>query len=236
MSETEEIKEEVVEDLPQEDTEMQSEESVSEKMLPQSEVNRIIAREKREAKERAKREAMAELERQTKLSQMKQQSDEPNFSNLTEADVQRLIEEQAQKQAELAMATKTAHEFMGKLETAKPKYEDFDDVIQDLDLPSIPEIAELSNMVENTGDVIYELGKNPSKLVDILTLHGRNPKLAERAMKMLSDSIRQNDAAQNQEFPDQPLKQFKRSAMTSNDNNVNSMSISDLRNMPWLRG
>jgi len=235
MSDEIEVQDQVVEEAPQADAVEEVRETAEEKMLPQSEVNRIIAREKREAKERAKREAMAELERQTKLNQLQEQRAETSMANLTEADVQRLIEEQAQKQADLALATKTAHEFMSKLEVAKPKYEDFEEVVQDLDLPSIPEIAELSNTVDNTGDVIYELGKNPSKLVDILTLHGRNPKLAERAMKMLSDSISRNDAAQNLEPAEEPLKQFKRSTMTNN-NDINSMSISDLRNQPWARG
>lgn len=201
----------------------------AEKMLTQSEVNRIAARTKHEAYEKGKREAMAELERQ----QAEQTQTMGGQKQLDENDIKRLIEQEAEKKAQQALAQKIAGEFTGKLAAAKDKYEDFEDVISEIDLPSIPHVVQWANELDNTGDVIYDIAKNPSKFANLLTLSVTAPHLAQKELKRLSESIKKNDDAKQAQTAREPLSQLKPSTHSPDSGRL---SVKELRNAPWLRG
>lgn len=212
-------------------------EKKQEKMLTQSEVNRIAARTKHDAYEKGRREAMAELEKQRQESQPADQtagqSSMGGMEQLSRDDIRQLIEEEAQRKAEMAMAQKIAGEFTGKLDAAKSKYEDFEDVLSELDLPSIPHVVQWANELDNTGDVMYDIAKNPAKFANLLTLSATAPHLAQKELRRLSDSIKRNEEAKQSESARDPLSQLKPS---TNATDSGKLTISDLRKQPWLRG
>ena len=219
------------------DAEVAPQEVVEEKMLPQSQVNKIAAREARDAYERGKRETLAEIQRQQAQSQQPQQQNQQTaMQGMSEDTIRRMIAEQAQEHANMALANQTANEFVGKLRAVAPKYEDFDDVIRDLNLPEIPHVVKWANSLDNTAEVMYDIGKNPEKFANILTLAQTSPALAERAMKKLSDSIKRNAQAQSADLPSEPLNQFQSSNLSNANTNVDSMSLNDLKQASWLRG
>jgi hypothetical protein len=212
------------------ETEIVETQPVAEKMLKQSEVNKIAARTKHEAYEKGMRDARAEHERQR---QAQPESTMGGMSQMSEDGIRRLIEQEAEKRAHMAIAQKIAGEFQGKMEGAKIKYADFDDVVSDLDLPSIPHLVQWANDLDNTGDIIYDIAKNPSKFANILTLSATAPHLAQKELRKLSDSIKRNEEAKGSQNARDPLSQLKPS---TNMTDTGALTVKELRNQPWLRG
>lgn len=199
----------------------------SERTFRQSEVNDLVGRAKAEAVERFKREAsMASHQpspsQQQQYQPPQQQQYQPPVSeervrNLAAEETQRLREQWTQEsrvQAQEQDAQRIASEFFTKLEAGKSNLQDFDKVMGDVDLRSIPYHVQLANMVDNTAEVMYELAKNPSKigqlqsLIDIDVRAGRHPKLALAEMKRLSQSIKDNAQASKFQSPNEPLRQL----------------------------
>ncbi len=212
----------------------------SERSFKQSEVNDLVGRAKSEAVERYKRETS--ITSHSQPAQTHQPSpyqgqpqngqgygggqNQPQTQPLSSDDVRRMAAEETQRlrnewtqeshrTAQEQDAKRIATEFFTKIEAGKAKYENFDKVMADVDLRSIPYHVQLSNMVDNTADVIYELANNPSKigqlqsLIDIDLRAGREPRLALAEMKRLSQSIKDNAEATNFKAPNQPLSQLR---------------------------
>lgn len=195
----------------------------NEKVFTQPEVNELVGRVKQEAVERYKRQEQA-------------QNVLPH-TNISEADYRRMAAEEAQrlrdewvKDAERAAhehdAQRIANEFFTKINTGKGKYQDFDSVVGDIDFRSIPHIVQLANMVDNTSDIMYELGKNPSKIAILQQLIAVNPQLAFKEMTKLSTALKDNESASKIRSPNEPLSQLKPST-TGTDNGA--MTVADYR-------
>jgi hypothetical protein len=203
-----------------------------EKVFKQQEVNDIVGRAKHEAVESYKRRA--ELSNaNTQAQPMHQQ----HLENLNTETVKRIAAEEtqrlrnewmqdAQRNAQEQDAQRIANEFLTKLDTGKGKYQDFDTVINNVEFASIPNVVALSNMVDNTADVIYELGKNPMKIAGLQQLMSISPKLALSEMQRLSQSIKDNETAGKVRMPNEPLSPLKPS-VTGTDNG--EMSVADYR-------
>lgn len=202
-----------------------------EKLLKQSEVNSIVSAVKREAYEKAKRDATQELE-QRAASQQSAGNEATSNQGFDEETVRKMITEEAEKMSRMANAQKTVNEFTQKMLAAKDKHEDFEDTVAQLNLPTIPHVIEWANSLDNTADVMYELGKTPSKLANVLMLASTSPQLAVSEMKRLSGSIKKNqEAAQNEAKAPQPLSQVKPSPSGTDSG---TMTIKDLRKQDWL--
>jgi hypothetical protein len=116
----------------------------------------------------------------------------------------------------------------------KDRYSDFDEVMTDFEPTAFPQVALLAAHLENTPDVMYELAKNPNKLVQINTLAERSPKMAERMLKELSDSIIKNqEAVENTVLPKAPLSRLKSSTTVGAD--TGKMTVRDFKNQDWLK-
>lgn len=211
-------------------------EKPQEKLLKQSEVNEIIGSAKREAYEKGKRESLAEYQKSQAHVQ------QPNYNanqtiggmpQLSDEKIRQLINEEAQKMTNMAVAQKIANEFTQKMMAAKDKYPDFEQVVGELNLVDMPQIVNWANSLDNTADVMYELAKYPEKLSSVTVLAYTNPRKATVLLQKLSDSIKQNESALKQPSASEPLSQIKPST-TGTDNG--SRTVSDLRKQPWLRG
>lgn len=223
--------------------------SESERTFRQSEVNDLVGRAKSEAVERYKREAsIASHQHQQPQQQYQppyqQQYQPPQPQINSEDQVRRLAAEEAQRlreqwitesrtQAQEQDAQRIASEFFTKIEAGKSSLQDFDKVMGDVDLRSIPYHVQLANMVDNTAEVMYELAKNPSKigqlqsLIDIDIRAGRQPKLAFAEMKRLSESIKANASGAKFQSPNEPLSQLRPS--NAGTGNQGALSVGDYK-------
>jgi hypothetical protein len=218
--------------------------NAEEKMLPQSEVNRIVGAAKAEAAERERRR-VAEQMQAGQMQQGANQVDSQSLDEQINARVQQALladkerQEAARQQAaeaEYKEELRTlANDFMSKVGAGKVAYEDFDAVTADLDLRAFPQLVFLSAGLENPADVVYELSKNPQKLVTIQALAEKSPQMAKRQLEALSNSIKANrEAMENPNQTDAPLPRIKPSTTASAD--AGAMTIRDLRKQPWLKG
>lgn len=213
----------------------------TEKLVKQSDVDKAVKHAKYVAYEQGRKEAFMQLpspspENNSSVETTKNNSAPSHLSGLqgmTPDEVKKMIAEHEQQQAQQYHAHQIANEFLAKLEAGKDKYPDFDKTIESLELSTIPQVVQLANTVDNTSDVMYELGKNPHKVANLLSLSQLgNGRLAILEMKKLSDSIRKNQEAMQQPIPPEPLSQLKPSSVGT-DNGV--PSIRELRKQPSLR-
>lgn len=234
-----------------------------EKMLSQSEVNKIVGREKAEAAANARRAVEQEYAARESLpnpAQMQpqaptarqigeqQQSRNSNVSRDMDADAiyqqvtERFNAEQKQKDDEIAREqfeqdmTQVARNYTSKMSDGPKNYSDFDEVIKDFDPTAFPQLIYLTAGMENADGIMYELVKNPSKLVSMNALAQTSPKMAHAELLKLSGSIGSNRQAQSQaqhQNVDAPLDRLEPSRVSGSSD---KMSIGDLRNQPWLRG
>lgn len=201
---------------------------VTEKMLPQSEVNKIIGKVRSDAESKAYERAKAQY-------QPPNQSQTLGGQKIpTQQDIQRMIDEGVEKRAQQAYAEQLVNDFTGKIKAGSNKYQDFDQVVGDLNLASNPHLVRWTNGLDNTSDVLYDLGKYPEKYASVMTLAATAPNLAVKKLQELSDSIKRNEEAKNTaKKAAEPLDSLEPS-VTGMDNG--NLTVSDYRKLDWLRG
>ncbi len=209
---------------------------VQEKMVPQSEVDRLVG-------------AVKAKERQAYETQRGQQGGMGGMQSAgfdKEAmmgEVTRMLEEREterkrneQEQQERAAIDEIAKQYDEKMKQGPMLYDDFKDVTGGFKPGKYPAIAVMAAQMENTPDIIYELRKNPTKLAALQTfaLQGDDDTLREEMTK-LSKSIKRNEEqiANNTKSP-KPLSKLKSSATAGQD--TGSRRVSDLRKDPRYRG
>ena len=214
-----------------------------EKMVPQSVVNQIVGSAKADAADRARREAAEQY--QTEIAQLKSGS----MGGMQQVDPEAIYQQikerfeadnaKAQEQAQQADYEKhvndIAGKFLGKYEQGKNLYDDFEAVTADFDPRAFPQLVFLTAELDNTAEVMYELSKNPGKLANINALAEKSPKMAQKQLANLSESIKANQAAvQGNQEANSPLPRLKSSATAGADSGKST--IRDYRQMDYLRG
>ncbi len=224
----------------------------SEKMLSQSEVNALIAREKQAAAARARQEVEREYQQRAESSQMQQQQmqtqqqeqqQKMGMQSPTEADTDAIYQQvqerfnrelqERQFQAEMSSLADSYHAKMGE---SRKSYDDFDEVTKQFDPGAFPQLMMLVAGLENAGDIVYDLSKNPNKLVTLDSLAQRSPQMAHAELAKLSQSISQNSSARMEAEQNPtlaPLNPLQPSRVSGSNG---KMTVDDLRNQPWLRG
>lgn len=203
--------------------ELSHEAKEEEKVLKQSEVNKIVGNTRKEAYERARRDIETAQQQQQQVESFSDTS--YDGASLTSEQVKQLVKKEADDRVQQIEAEKTATQFVSKCERGISKYNDFSAVVEPLDILNAPYLAELTNQVDNTEDVLYEVGKNPNTEAALRTLALTNPKGALKMVEKISNSIKKNQEASKQKNPNEPLDELKPSN-TGADND--SMSINDL--------
>ena len=211
-----------------------------ERMIPQSQVNKIIkhktyeaAQIQRELEERHQKE-LAEI--QAKQSQRNETVPREMDANAIYQQVQERFNEEMQQRRIKEEMDRIANSYLSKMEQGKDSYEDFEEVTKEFDPTAFPQLTYLVAGMDNAADVIYDLSKNTTKLAALDRLAERNPRQAQSELLKLSRSITENRQAQLDENSQQvaePLDRLQSSRVSgSND----KMGIRDLRKQPWLRG
>lgn len=222
------------------------EEQPTENMLSQSQVDAIVKREKKKAAERARKQFEMEyqqMQEQQQPEQQGQQTQEAETPQVQQQDKQVTVDEIYQQlnerfqQQHLEEAVKqAANQYYQRMDEGKSKYDDFEDVTANFDPTAFPQLAYLVSEMDNAADVVYELANNPQKLVTIDSLAHKSPNLAKTQLQKIGASIKQNQDAQQVEEQAQVDEPLNRIQPTRGSTSGGSQSISDLRNMDWLRG
>jgi hypothetical protein len=219
----------------------QSVEPEQEKMLSQSQVNKIIkqktyeaAQIKRDMEERHQRELEA-------IQSQKQHQRNENVPRDVDADAiyqqvqERFNQEMQQRQIKTEM-DRIANSYLSKMEQGKGSYDDFEDVTKDFDPTAFPQLTYLVAGMDNAADVIYDLSRNPLKLAGLDRLAEKNPRQAQAELLKLSRSITENRQAKADEDSNnvaEPLDRLQSSRVSGSNG---KKGITDLRNQSWLRG
>lgn len=196
----------------------------AEKMLTQSEVNRIVSAQKHEAYQKGLSAAQQNNTVTSEVPAAPQQSNVSLGQNNIDYDakiqaavsaqfqtMQQQQYEQAQQAAAQQYATGLLNELTPKIEDAKSRYEDFDAVTTPLSEIKDVRLFGLANSVDNAGDVLYDLGHNPGKITSLLSLSDLNPALAQVEIQKLSNSIKSNNKAMQESLPRDPINQVRSS-------------------------
>ena len=224
----------------QENPVQQVEQRQEKKLIPQSEVNKIVGGVKLDAYEKGRREALAEYEKQMAAQESISSSQNTNADNLnvTRDELERMIEEKSRQRVEQQQAQRVVEQFVGKMKLGIQKYNDFEETVTKLDIPNLPpQIIDWANSMDNTADIMYEISKSPGKFANLLTLTVTSPRLAYDEFVRLSDSIKRNEEAKSKNVnmkQNEPLDQVKHS--TIGIDNGAPKSVSDFRKQSWLRG
>lgn len=206
--------------------------SAEEKVLRQSEVNELVGRARHEAVERYKRQQQQAPEQASREAS--------NTSGMSHDDINRIAQDAAQKfikqqmeEAQRKSLEQEAHrvinEFNTKMHTGKERFQDFDQMTGDIDYSRFPNVIEmLARNVDNVSDVMYELGKDRTKLANLETLAAMSPRDALIQTQRLSKALKENDAAVKSKTAKEPLSQMTPSH-SGTDNGVKS--VRDYRKM-----
>lgn len=201
--------------------------------LSQEVVSKLVTESKDKGYQKGYEAALGEIKKQDVISTSQPVSNssitgDPS-DKLTEDKVRQLMTQEiekathvAKKQAEedqnKAVLNQLYSEVLQKVEASSANYDDYDEVTSILDASKIPHIIAYANASDNTGDILYELAKNPSKIASLHTLHMQDPRLAASEMKRLSDSIKDNQRARNPVHSvNPPLDQLKASTRSQGD-------------------
>jgi hypothetical protein len=213
-------------------------ETQQEKMLRQSEVNDIVGRAKSEAATRAV-EQYKRSQQESAQSQQHSNYTQQSNDSMSEEKIRKLAGEEAarlrsewmteqQTRIETDAAKRIVKTFYDKLATGKDKFDDFDQVTNDVKLERFPNTVHmLAEHIDNADEVMYEISKNRSKLARIEQTSRDFPEEALWDLKRLSESIKANNAAGLVKTPRAPLSQ-QRSSNVGTDSG-GALSMRDLK-------
>lgn len=184
----------------------------SEKSLPQSQVNELIGRAKHEAVEAYKRQhQQQESSKPQDTSSRPSGLNESEYRRIAAEESQRLRDQwisEAQRKAEQDSAQRIVQNFWDKVSSGKEKYDDFEQMTGNIEYSKFPNVVQLlADHIDNSDDVLYELGKDRFKLSQLEQLANMSPRDAVVQAKRLADSIKDNQAASKMRTPNAPLSQ-----------------------------
>jgi hypothetical protein len=222
---------------------------VPEKMLPASRVNQLVQQAKRDGARKmqeqldAAKQQIEQLQAQAPQQAPNQQQGQGN--QVDQAQIQQQVMErirqEMQEQEQKAHQEKlqqevneVAQQYFGKLSQGKEMFDDFEAVTAAFDPAAFPQLVFLANQSDNTAAIIYELAKNPAKLVQLSTLVDKSPSMARSEMAKLSQSIKTNDEAKKglQEAQD-PLHRLKPSPVGTDSG---TKTVRDFKAASYLKG
>lgn len=158
--------------------------------------------------------------------------------NASESDIRRMAAEEAQRlrdnwvqeaqtKSQSEAAQRTVQNFWNKVNPGREKYQDFEKVTSDIELSRFPNVVQLlGDYIDNSDDMLYELGKDRSKLATLEQLAQMSPRDAIVQAQRLSQSLKDNASASKVRVPNEPLSQM-RPSNAGTDNGA--MSVKDYR-------
>ena len=210
----------------------------TERTFRQSEVNDLIKRVKHEESQKRERLYNEQPQYAEQKYGSRDHSSEQNRA-IPESDIRRLAAEEAQRlrdqwvndaqsKSEQDNANRIVKNFWDKISAGKDKYDDFEKVTGDIEYSRFPNVVQLlADHLDNSADVLYELGKDRLKMAQLEQLSYMSPKDAIVQAKRLADSIKDNESASRLRTPNSPLSQQRPSNVGTEAGSV--MSMRDLK-------
>ncbi len=203
----------------------------AEKTYTQPQVNAIAAKEARKAAEQAEARLRAEM---SHTNQSQTAPSVGGIQQMTPEQIQQLIRQEAFNMSREHQAKQIEDNWISSMEAEKQADPEFADLYEALNIEAQPGLIIAMQGMDNKAKVVKDLAQNPAKYSNILMLaNGGAFKLAERELQTLSKSIQANEAAKQTPKADAPLSQVKSSNIGGDDG---KNSVTDFRNMDWLRG
>jgi hypothetical protein len=210
-------------------------------------VTKIVQRERAKAYEKGKREALMDMQQQpaqeaqatsavpaAQPSLPNQPQQIGGMNQLSPDQIRQMIAQEApkalQEHVKSVQQQALVNSFVSKMQAAETKYPGMEQKLNELDFSTIAPLIQHIDKMENTADIMHELIENPMKMGNLVSLFYSQPKLAEKAIKNLSSSIRMNDdAKQAEKSVNEPFSQEKPSLNAGKDDG--NMSVSDFKAM-----
>lgn len=220
-----------------EGTEVQKED-----MYTKSHVTDLIKKEKEAAYRKAQREFQQQSDAmKTGETQQMGGMTEQNPDAITDKVIAKLQEQfekanQEQRKADYeAFVNEQAKTYLEKMDKSGGLADDFKEMTARFKPDRYKDIFFMANSYENTPAIIYELGKNPEKLVEINNAMKDDPDIAKLLMDKIAKSIELNEQAKNNnKSAEPPLGRPKPSLAAGSDSGA--MSLADLKKSSFLRG
>lgn len=209
-----------IETTSNETTSPQTPTEAPQKQFYQHEIDAIITHNKKQAYEKGKREAMAEMERlrSQPATQHQAQDQATDIDSLVNERVNQRFDEVV-RQNHAAQLERT---LTNQMDEARKKYSDFDNVTEHLRASNGQGAATALLLaveagIPNIGDIVYEFGKDPVKMAALAQLRQTAPDSFNHQMRALADSIHKNQQAlSTAKFPPEPLTTNKPSVISTN--------------------
>jgi len=219
------------------------------KLMQQHEINALVGGAKQKGYEKGKNEGYQQAKAELMATMQPQPVSAPAIANANspidhEAKLRQIAMEELSKQRAVEQANweaqqreaagqKILSELKAKTAAAMPKFEDYEKVVHKefQNFEKAPEVLALANNFDNAGEMLYDIGKNPIKMLNIVSMvRAGMGNEAYLEMKKLSDSIKVNEMSANQPKAKTPLSQVNPSIVGVGkiDGNVTS---NDFRGM-----
>lgn len=218
-------------------------------------VQKIVARERKKAAEKAYEKAKREILMQQEQEQMQAAQAAPQaqaqapsslggMPQMSQEDIQKLISQQlpqhlasfineAKQKQQDEIQAQQVEGFVSKMRAAEERYPGIEEKLNNYDYSpnsGMTEIVLAANNLENTADIIKEVTDHPNKLANLITLAKSQPYALNEAMQALSASIKRNQDALSQEQQSKdPMNRLKPSPNTGTDSG--DASVSDFRKL-----
>jgi thioredoxin-like negative regulator of GroEL len=158
---------------------------------------------------------------------------------MSQADIERMIAEKAplalQQHVQKLQQDQMVNTFVQKMQAAEQQHPGLEQELNNLNYndPRMHSFIAMANQMENTGDIMKEVLDNPSKMESLLNMAYNQPYQAQKALKSLSDSIKTNQTAKDEEVRARdPMSQIKSSTTSGNsEKSQHDMSQEDLRRL-----
>lgn len=197
-----------------------------EHVIPQSKANKLVGNAREEGRQagykNGYKQAIDDFQKSQPVSNDRGSFNTENMHGASESNIAKIVSEEIQKshskiqeQAAAFQAQqehqKTINELAGKINDAAKNIPDFADTLSEVrNFADAPALLHYANRVDNAGEVLYELAKHPGKAVQVISaIQAGTSTIAEKLIRDLSKSIKDNNQASGDKLPDEPLSQLR---------------------------
>jgi hypothetical protein len=187
-----------------------------EKMLSQNDVNSMIAGAKRKAYDKG-----LEVGRSNQGQPTQQPIANNTGAGLGESQISSMIESKMaemakQQQENLVMqnnrdqANRIVADLTSKMEAAKQNIPDYEEAMSSVNnFNDVPAILASVHTLDNAGEVLHHLAKNPKDIPVLDALARGIPGAATAELKKISDRLKQNENGKKSAYAPEPISQIE---------------------------
>lgn len=207
------------------------------RLYTRDEVHKIANAERQRAYDKAREELSKQTQRQDNAPAQNVQNN--SLMNFTEDDLERKIDQLAERKAVEAKIVDEAHRFLSSIDAEfdtlrndiVSKSPEMEEACKTLHIKEMPPVyINILSSVDNVKDVLLEMAEYPEKLTSIMsTANTLGLDAGKKALKRLSESIKSNQQAKKITVPKPPLSEISNSVNIGKDDG--QMNAADYRKL-----